>query len=49
MRLHFGHIIQERILGVARFPRAELGEKCEKHILQEIAEETECGHEFPDH
>ena len=44
----FGHIIQERILGVARFPIEELGEKCEKHILQEIAEETECGHEFPD-
>ena len=31
----FGHIIQERVLGVARFPREELGEKCEKHILQE--------------
>ena len=31
----FGHIIQERVLGVAQFPREELGEKCEKHILQE--------------
>ena len=26
---------------MARFPREELGEKCEKHILQEIVEETE--------
>ena len=26
---------------MARFSREELGEKCEKHILQEIAEETE--------
>ena len=26
---------------MARFPREELGEKCEKHILQEIAEEIE--------
>ena len=36
----FWHFIQERLLEVARFPREELGEKCEKHILQEIAEET---------
>ena len=48
LRLHLGTFFQERILVVARFPREELGEKCEKHILQEIAEETECGHEFPD-
>ena len=41
MRLHFGTKIQERLLEVARFPREELGEKCEKHILQEIAKETE--------
>ena len=37
----FWQFIQERLLEVARFPREELGEKCEKHILQEITEEAE--------
>ena len=45
--ISFWHTFKRDFLERARFPREELGEKCEKHIffLQEKAE-GELGHDF---
>ena len=46
MRFHFGTYSRENSLERARFPREELGEKCEKHIFLQEKAEGELGHDF---
>ena len=46
MRFHFGTYSRENSLERARFPREELGEKCEAHFFLQEKAEGELGHDF---
>ena len=46
MRLHLAQLFKRDFLERARFPREELGEKCEKHIFLQEKAEGELGHDF---